>query len=179
MGVTPEERIRSGFRKAVRDRRKEAVNRFESRLPARERELLQALLSNAESREAVLPRLIETGSFQNLTARPIFETLVRMREAGAEITFASVEARLENPQKALLHELISADEMEDHAGSHNGNPLGFEQALRCLESLESDDHSQARNEIKGRIRTAERAGRFEEALELMKKLEELDRSGKH
>jgi pentatricopeptide repeat protein len=50
--------------------------------------------------------------------------------------------------------------------------------LRCLESLESDDHSQARNEIKSMIRTAERSGRFEEALELMKKLEELDRGGK-
>ena len=175
MGVTPEERIRSGFRKAARDRKKEAVNRYESRLPARERELLHALIANPEAREAVLPRLMGTRGFQNLTGRPIFETLVRMREAGAEITFASLEARLENPQKALLHELISADEMEDHAGDANGSSSSLEQALRCLESLESDDHSQVRGEMKGKIRAAERAGRFEEALQLMKELEEFDR----
>lgn len=176
MGVSPEERIRSGFRKAARDRKAEAVNRFTSRLPPRERALLQALISNAEAREAVLDRLVETRSFQTLVARTIFETLVRMRQAGAEITFATLEARLENPQKTLLHELISADEIEDSAGD-NGAASSLEQALSCLESLEHDDHGQLRNEIKGRIRAAERSGRLEEALQLMKQLEELDRGG--
>jgi len=174
MGVSPEERVRSGFRKAARDRKTEAVNRFESKLPPRERELLQALISNAEAREAVLQRLAGTRSFQNLTARPIFEALVRMQEAGAEITFATLEARLENPQKTLLHELISADEMED-GGGDSGAASSLEQAFSCLETLEHEDHGQARNEIKGRIRAAERSGRFEEALALMKQLEEFDR----
>ena len=176
MGVSPEERVRSGFRKAARDRKSDAVNRFEQKLPARERELLQSLISSREARQAVLPRLAASGAFQSLTARPIFETLVRMHEATAEITFSNLEARLENPQKTLLHELISADEMREGEGDEAA-ALSLEQALRCLESLENEDREQARNEIKGRIRGAERAGRFEDALKLMKELEELDRSG--
>ena len=176
MGVTPEERVRSGFRKAARDRRTDAVQRFESRLPARERTLLHSLIENGEARQAVLPRLIQTRAFQGLTARAIFETLVEMEGSGVEITFGSLETRLENPQKTLLHELISADEMEDGGGS-DAAASSLEQALSCLETLELEDRSQARNEIKGRIRAAERAGRFEEALQLMKELEELDRSG--
>ena len=174
MGVSPDERVRSGFRKAARDRKSDAVKRFESKLPPRERELLQALIANPESRHAVLPRLTETRAFQTLTTRAIFETLVRMEEAGAEITFASLEAGLENPQKTLLHELISADEMEDGGGG-GGAASSLEQALSCLESLEMEDRSQVRNEMKGRVRAAERSGRFEEALQLMKELEELDR----
>ena len=176
MGVSPEERVRSGFRKAARDRKVEAVKRFESKLPPRERELLQALISNPESRQAVLPRLIATRAFQALSARAIFETLVGMQEAGDEITFNSLEARLENPQKTLLHELISADEMED-GRAEDSAASSLEQALRCLESLEMEDRIQARNELKGRIRAAERSGQFEEALQLMKELEQLDRSG--
>ena len=176
MGVSPEERVRSGFRKAARDRKKDAVQRFESKLPARERELLQALIGNPESRREVLPRLTQTRAFQSLTAKAIFETLVEMESTGAEITFASLEAGLENPQKTLLHELISADETEDGRGD-DAAALSLEQALRCLESIEGEDRSQARTDFKGRIRAAEREGRFEEALQLMKELEELDRSG--
>ena len=99
-----------------------------------------------------------------------------MQEAGDEITFNSLEARLENPQKTLLHELISADEMED-GRAEDSAASSLEQALRCLESLEMEDRIQARNELKGRIRAAERSGQFEEALQLMKELEQLDRSG--
>ncbi|HEY3740339.1 MAG TPA: DNA primase [Bryobacteraceae bacterium] len=176
MGVSPEERVRSGFRKAARDRKADAMNRFETKLPARERELLHALLANPAAREAVLGRLMATNSFKNLTARPILETLARMVEAGAEITFGSLEARLENPQKTLLHELISADEIEDDGGGDTA-AISLEQALRCLETLESDDRTQARGEMKARVRAAERAGRFEEALQLMKDLEDMDRGG--
>ena len=176
MGVSPEERIRSGFRKAVRDRKTDAVKRFESKLPPRERELLQALIASREAREAVLPALVELKAFEGRTARAIFETLVRMEEAGAEITFGSLEARLENPQKTLLHELISVDEMEEAVGE-NGSAPGLEQAMRCLESLESEDRSRVRNDMKGRIRAAERSGQFEQALQLMQQLEELDRGG--
>jgi hypothetical protein len=138
--------------------------------------LLQSLISNQEAREAVLRRLVETRSFQTLTARVIFETLVQMEAAGAEITFGALEARLENPQKTLLHELISADELED-SGGENGTGSSLEQALSCLETLEHEDHGQLRSEMKGRIRAAERSGRFDEALALMKQLEELDRGG--
>ena len=174
MGVSPEERVRSGFRKAARDRKTNAVARFESKLPPRERELLQAFIANPEARAAVLPRLVATHAFRNLSARGIFETLVQMQESGAEISFPSLEARLENPQKTLLHELISADEMED-GGGDEAAASSLEQALRCLESLELEDRGQARTEIKGRIRAAERAGQFEQALQFMKELEELDR----
>ena len=174
MGVSPEERVRSGFRKAARDRKTTTVQRFEAKLPARERELLHALLGNSECRQAVLPRLVQTRAFQSLTARMVFEALVEMADNGVEITFPSLEARLENPQKTLLHELISADEMEDSGGVDNA-ASSLEQALSCLESLEMEDRVQARNEIKARIRGAERSGQFEEALLLMKELEEIDR----
>ena len=176
MGVTPEERVRSGFRKAARDRKAHAVQRFEAKLPARERALLHALLENPESRRAVLPRLGLTRAFQSLTARAIFEALVQMEQTGVEISFPGLEARLENPQKTLLHELISADEMED-GGGDNAAASSLEQAMECLESLELEDRNQARSEIKSRIRAAERSGRFDEALQLMKELEELERSG--
>ena len=99
-----------------------------------------------------------------------------MEQTGVEISFPGLEARLENPQKTLLHELISADEMED-GGGDNAAASSLEQAMECLESLELEDRNQARSEIKSRIRAAERSGRFDEALQLMKELEELERSG--
>lgn len=173
IGVSPEERVRSGFRKAARERQAGAVARFEPKLPALERELLQALLASEEAREAVLPRLTELASFATLTSRAVFETMERMRAGGAAVSFHSVEARLENPQKTLLHELISADEMED--GS-DGPAAGFEQALRCLEQLEREDRSRYRSELKSRIRTEERSGRMEEALRLMQELADWERA---
>jgi DNA primase len=177
MGVSPEERVKSGFRKAARDRKTDAVKRFEPKLPPRERELLQALLSSAEAREAVLPRLIELHCFGALAAKIIFEALARMSESGADITFPGLEAQLENPQKTLLHELITADEIEaaGEGGVGDNGTSSLEQALRCLESLELEDRSRVRTEIKARIRAAERAGDLNEALRLMRELEEFER----
>lgn len=171
LGLTPEERVRTGFRKAAQDR-KSAIphSAQQARLPTLEKILLQALLQSAEAREAVLPRLVDA-DLASFRSRVVFEVLQRMVGADAEIDFASLEARLDNPNKSLLHELVTADELEE--GENGASHL--ERALACVEQMERARTAGLKNDLKTQIRAAERAGDFATALQLMQELQELER----
>jgi DNA primase len=171
LGLTPEERVRTGFRKAAQDRKSAIPHAVQqSKLPAREKILLQALLQSQEAREAVLPRLRD-GDLAGFRSLTVFETLQRMVDSGADVDFGMLEARLDNPQRALLHELVTADELEegDKGTSH------LDRALACLEQMERARATDSRNGLKTQIRAAERSGDFAKALHLMQQLQELER----
>ena len=88
-----------------------------------------------------------------------------------EKDFAALEARLDNPHKALLHELVTADELEE--GEKGATHL--DRALACIEQMEQARKSDRKNDLKTQIRAAERAGDFVKALQLMQELQELER----
>lgn len=166
LGLSPEERVRTGFRRAAQER-KSAIphSAQQTKLPAREKILLQALLQSDEARQTVLPRLADA-DVATFRSKAVFEMLRRMAESGVEIEFAGLEARLDNPSRALLHELVAADELEE--GEKGATHL--DRALACLEQMEAARNTGSENELKSQIRAAERAGDFARALELMQQL---------
>lgn len=166
VGLTPEERVRTGFRKAAQDRKSAVPHAAaQNQLPAREKILLQALLRSDEARHQVLPRLQEA-HIAGFRSKTIFEILRRMVETDTPVDFAGLEGRLDNPQKALLHELVAADELEE---GENGVTY-LDRALACLEQMEAAQSAGSDNDLKTQIRAAERSGDFARALELMQKL---------
>jgi hypothetical protein len=136
-------------------------------VPAIERMLLHAMLSSQRARAEILPELTAamTGSF--VTAE-LFEGLRQAAVAGAAFTFGSVEARLTEPGRQLLHSAISADDAGDEE-------VLWEQAEACMRRLTADLKKRERDELRGRVKSAEREGQVREALSLMAELSRMER----
>ena len=157
------------FRRAAEDRRPPAP-RSESRpsAPALERMLVNALIASEEARAQVLPRLEDTLT-ADFATREILEALRRLTEAGAAVTFSALDGRLAGgPAQALLHDIAAADEMSDGA-------VALDQAQACLRRLELDFKKRQVDQLRARVKTAEREGRAEEALGWMAELSRLER----
>ena len=148
------------FRKIATERGAPSAKPAAPRVPSAERLLLNALLVSSEARAAVLPRLFELQVFQRLTARTIFEVLASVLVEGKALNFADLESRLQDRDRDLLSGVVFADEMGE-----DGNAL--DQAMQCLRALEAQERELRRSSLRERIRTAERNGKFDEAMVLM------------
>jgi DNA primase len=148
------------FKKSAADRRpQKQAPESRMQIPGLEKLLIETLLSSQQVREEILPQL----HTQSLVAKEIFEAI---RHAQEPVTFSSVEARLPEPAKALLHDIASADEMSDEA-------LALEQAQACLRKLEADARRKQIDELRAKVKAAERDGRMKEALGIIAELERL------
>ena len=159
------------FKKAAADRRAPAPQAApRPEIPALERILLKALLNSEEARAQVLPRLtpVMTGSF---ATSEIFDALRQITEIGGAVTFSALEGRLKAASRALLHELMAADEMCDEAAS-------LDQAQACLRRMEGDIKRRQMDELRSKVKTAEREGRIEDALASMAELSRLEKEAK-
>jgi DNA primase len=158
------------FKRAAADRRAPAIPpQPRASVPALERILLNAVVSSERVRAEILPRLSDamTGGF---VTREVFEALRHMSEAGVAITFSALDGRLSGAAaQALLHEAVAADEMSDEE-------LSVEQAEACLRRLESGLKKREVDELRARVKTAEREGRIDEALGWMAELNRLERN---
>jgi DNA primase len=134
-------------------------------VPAVERILLNALLSSEAIRERILPELPAelTAGFVSLE---IIDALRHMAEAGP-VNFAALDARLSEPGRALLHDIVSADEISDETES-------LAQAEACLKGLKTSFQRRQTEEVRARIRTAEREGNLREALHWMTELQRVE-----
>jgi DNA primase len=157
------------FRKAAAERREVRAQRMQPPgLHPNERILLLAMITNAEAREQILPMLRGLKTVERFRTRAIFEAIFRMTEAHAHVTFAALDARLENEDQTLLHSLIFTDE-------GNEESVTMEQALDCLRTLAQAERRVHRDDIRAAIRQAEREGRVQDALGLMQELMALER----
>ncbi|HWZ32462.1 MAG TPA: DNA primase [Bryobacteraceae bacterium] len=134
-------------------------------VPANEALLLQAILSNEDVRTQILPR-IPPDTTSHFITREIFEALRHQSESGSPVTFSSIEDRLNPAARDLLHEVAAADEISEGA-------LALEQAQACLRRLELDFRRKQLDELRARVKTAEREGRLNEALDIIAELERL------
>jgi DNA primase len=134
-------------------------------LPAVERILLNALLSSESTREQILPQLPAelTAGFVSLE---VINALRQMAEAGS-VNFAALDARLSEPGRALLHDIVAADEISDEAEC-------LAQAEACLQGLRTSFQRRRMEEVRVRIRTAEREGNLKEALHWMTELQRVE-----
>ncbi|MEO8052006.1 MAG: DNA primase [Acidobacteriota bacterium] len=134
-------------------------------VPAVERILLNALLSSEETRQRILPELPAelTTDFVSLE---VMGALRQMAEAGP-VNFAALDARLSAPGRALLHDIVSADEIQDDAEC-------LAQAEACLQRLRTTFQRRRMEDVRARIRTAEREGNPEQALHWMAELQRVE-----
>lgn len=157
------------FRRAAGDRKQSAAGPVRSGIPAPERMLIRILLRSADARDELLARAMEPGVREVLVTRRIVEALAAAARPRSELAFSEVEGRLDETNKALLHELAFVDDMDEEN-------LTVEQAVACLEKLEPSVKEARRTELRGLIKASERAGQLEQALEFMKELSALERN---
>jgi DNA primase len=156
------------FKKAATGRRGASPDTTRSstrvEIPALERILVQALVSSDETRREILPRLP-----QPMTARfashEIFEALAQM--GPGPLSFAALDARLSEPARALLHEILTADEIGDDATC-------LAHAEACLRRLGEDYRRRQMDEIRFRVKSAERDGNLDEVVRWTGELMRLD-----
>jgi DNA primase len=167
LGVEPS-LVLDQFRRAATDRKTPvAPKEAKTIIPATEQILLSAALASARVREEILPAL-SSELIQSFITREIFEALRQITEAGSPVAFAALEGRLGGASQVLLHQAIAADDTEDE-------DILRERAEACLRRLRSDSQKRNLDELRGRVKAAERAGRFEEALNWMAELSRLER----
>jgi DNA primase len=133
-------------------------------IPALERILVQALVSSGETRREILPRLLPPLTARFAT-REIFEALAQM--GSAPLSFAALDARLSEPARALLHDILTADEIGDDATC-------LAQAEACLRRLGDDFRRRQMDEIRSRVKSAEREGNIAEVVRWTGELIRLD-----
>jgi len=163
LGVEPG-MVLDQLKKAAAERRTPAAPAKPAvpQIPGLEKFLIQTLLSSELVRAKVLTDL----NPEHFMAREIVEALRHQFESGSPVTFSSIEGRLSPPWQALLHEVAAADEISDEA-------LALEQAQACLRRLESDLRRKQIDELRAKVKTAEREGRVTDALGIIAELERL------
>jgi hypothetical protein len=140
-------------------------------MPPIERILLGALMGSEQARAEVLP-LLTPQMTEGFLTREIFEALREALRPEAEVAgstvFSAVEGRLSPAAQALLHQVVAADDMSDEVSN-------WEQAQSCLRQLQSGVRKRQVDELRSRVKLAEREGRVAEALEWMTELHRLER----
>ncbi len=138
-----------------------------SAIPPMERILLGAFLGSDRARAEVLPQLAPAMT-EEFSTHAIFEALRQVNGLTGPAAFAALEARLDPASQALLHELAAADDMSDEESS-------LKQAHACLLRLNSGLKKRRVDDLRTRVKTAEREGRMEEALRWIAELHQLER----
>jgi len=152
------------FRKAANDRKATpsapAVKKMQ--IPHVERILLRSFVNHAEIREALAARL------EAIVGRMALCNIFRALLAAGEPSFADLEARLEEKDGALLHQVFLADEMGE-------DTFSLTEAEECIARLEIDDFNGRVSDLRAEVKRAERDGNLEEALRIAAELENLAR----
>jgi hypothetical protein len=128
---------------------------------------LRALIMSEEARRLVLPELADE-MIEGFATREIFDALRQAAAAGGTSTFSDLDARLTDSARALLHEVAAADEQ-------SGDEQRLTQAQTCLRVLDAEFRKRQVEQLRTRVKTAEREGRVEEAFGIMAELSRLER----
>ena len=179
LGVDPS-LVLDQFKRSAAERRPASVPSAPKRpsVPHLEIILINALISSADVRQEILPQL-DARLIKGLVTEEILE-MIRGLSINADANgeaivgpagiFAAVEARVTDTGRTLLHEITAADEMTEDAEYRN-------RAFSCLKRLKEDFRRGQIDEIRARVKSAERAGNVEEALAWLKELSRLETAG--
>ena len=127
-------------------------------VPALERILVNTQLSSEATRLEILPQLSGT-LMEGFVTREILEAMQRQALGNGTLSFQDLDARLSESARTLLHEIGAADEIPDEQAC-------LEQARACLRRLKQDFRKRAIDQLRLRVKAAERAGDLEEAMRL-------------
>jgi DNA primase len=160
--------VLDAFKKSVADRNERPIEVPAETVRPDEKGLLNVLLSDGEGRGALLDELPKIEVVQRLAARRIFQAILAVHAAGAPLNFDAVNSRLEEPDQRLLAVAVLSAEGEGH-------DFTLEYGRQCLNSLRRSDYRQRVQELKQRIKEAERTGTLADALRLAQELQKLER----
>jgi DNA primase len=129
--------------------------------------LLPLLLGNEEARPQLIAALRGLEAPRSGATALLYETIMAMHGAGETITFIAVHERLPGAQQELLQAIVLE---AANAGA------ALEDGLACIAAWRRESHDGTQRDLKAQIKQAEREGRFEEALDLMKLLSKESKS---
>jgi DNA primase len=165
--------VRNEFKRNLnqgRDHRTGAPPPEANPLPHSQRVLLRSLVIDATVRDMLLPHLQASQAARRYEIWPIIEAIADLSESGEEISFTVIEARLEDRPRELLAKVLFADSSEE--------VFSFEQALAYVDVLASDEQKLATEELRVRLKEAERIGNTEEAFRIMDRLSNVQKRAK-
>jgi DNA primase len=168
LGV-PAGAVLESFRKAAADRREKKLTPAPEPLRPVEKILLRLLLESGEARDTLLPELRGMAAVERFETRRIFQALFAIADSGGAVSFSELHARLESRDRELLTSAVLADESGEGA-------LTLEQGMACIQQLEKVNQESRRASLKSRVKDAERAGDFAEALRLAAELGALEKA---
>jgi DNA primase len=160
LGVEPG-MVQEHFRKLSNDRVDRSPARKIDPTRATDRILLPLLVNDAEARAQLAEHLRNLPALRQLITAPIFETLIAMHDAGETISFNTLHERL-HPS---LQESLAAVVLDSGAGAAT-----LDDGLACVEALRRAERDNLIRELKTQIKSAEREGRIEDALNLARQL---------
>ncbi|MGA2712874.1 MAG: DNA primase [Bryobacteraceae bacterium] len=131
---------------------------------ATDRILLPLLVNDGDARAQLVDYLRELPALKQLTTAPIFDIVIAMHDAGETLNFNTIHERL-NPS---LQESLAAVLLDSSASGAT-----LEDGLACVEALRRTNRESLVQELKTRIKSAEREGRIKEALELARELSQI------
>jgi DNA primase len=160
--------VLDSFRKAVANRQEKALERPKTALRPDERMLLNALLTDPEIRDEVVAALKPIEAINRFASRQIFQAIFTLHETGGRIGFEEIHARVEEVNQNLLAEAVL----------HEDAYASREEVMAAVASIERSEGEDQRRQVKLRVKDAERAGNWEEALRLTAELQNLERQGR-
>ncbi|MDR3701642.1 MAG: DNA primase [Candidatus Sulfopaludibacter sp.] len=157
--------VLDSFRKAVVNGQEKTFARQKVVLRHDERILLQALLNDEEIRGQVLEVLKGIDAVRSFPSERIFQALFALHDGGGRISFDDLYARLEaDDQQMLAEAVLNAD-----------GQASPEEVMAAVASMRKSHNEELRRQLKLKIKEAERAGRWEDALRTTGELQNLER----
>ena len=167
IGVPPG-MVLDSFRKTAASRQEKPMERPKIPLRHDERLLLNAILADEEIGKRIAGQLQESDAVAGFASRRVFQAANALVAAGGRLNFENLHARLEEADQSLLAEAVLEGEAEVTPGAVEA----------AMESVRRTQARGLRDQIKARIREAERGGNWEEALRLAAELEGSDRAAR-
>jgi DNA primase len=164
----PQGMVLDSFRKTAASRQEKPMERPRIALRHDERLLLNAILADEEVGKQIVGQLQQSDVVASFASRRVFQAACALVAAGGRLNFESLHSRLEEADQNLLAQAVLEGEPEVTAAA----------VAAAMESVRRSQGRDRRDQIKARIREAERAGNWEEALRLAAELEEIDRAAR-
>ncbi len=152
------------FRKLATDRVERSPVPKADPTRATDRILLPLLVNDGEARARLVGHLRELPALKQLSTAPIFEVLIAMHDAGETVSFNTLHERLHPSMQQSLAAVV----LDSGAGAAT-----LEDGLACVEALRRTDRASLIQELKTRIKSAEREGRIREAMQLAEELSKI------
>jgi len=167
IGVPPG-MVLDSFRKTAASRHEKPMERPKIALRHDERLLLNAILADEDVGKEIIGQLQQSDAVAGFASRRVFQAAQALVSAGGRLNFENLHARLEESDQTLLAEAVLEGEPEVSPGA----------VVAAMDSIRRSQARGLRDQIKARIREAERGGNWEEALRLAAELEGSDRAAR-